>query len=374
MSDTGGTMGENGENADGTAGGTVPGPDGQGGAPSGAPRNDPWARYRFPGSPDSGEETPAQRDRRYRELPRTVLPSQDPGIRQGLAFDPALKHFTTAFRVAEPTFDDPAAAAPWHAARRAALDTVLAGVVEGGYRDALVLRGSALLAGWFGAAAREPGDLDFVVVPADWRIEEERTDRMLAGIASAAARVGARLPEGPSIHAAEARSEFIWTYERVPGRRMVLPWSAPGVPGGSVQLDFVFGEQLPDPPRPARVALSGAPGLPGTELLAASPELSLAWKLVWLGTDLHPEGKDLYDAVLLAERFPLRYELLQQVFWLLEETPGGSTLTLTLEDLEEAVGAYGWHHFAEEYPQLAQPEQRHFGERLLAAVRPVFGR
>ena len=32
-----------------------------------------------------------------------------------------------------------------------------------------------------------------------------------------------------------------------------------------------------------------------------TPALSLAWKLLWLATDTYPQGKDLYDATLLAE-------------------------------------------------------------------------
>ena len=43
--------------------------------------------------------------------------------------------------------------------------------------------------------------------------------------------------------------------------------------------------------------------LPGVAapMLAAPAPLALAWKLLWLATDTYPQGKDLYDAVLLAE-------------------------------------------------------------------------
>lgn len=40
----------------------------------------------------------------------------------------------------------------------------------------------------------------------------------------------------------------IWTYERADGRRLVIPFSAPEAPDGHVQLDVVFGEELPLPP------------------------------------------------------------------------------------------------------------------------------
>src|SRR6185503_14258157 len=94
-----------------------------------------------------------------------------------------------------------------------------------------------------------------------------------------------------------AVSDDIWTYDRVPGRRLLLPWKADDL-SGWVQLDFVFHEHLPVAPEPAAVP---AAGRPSALLLAATPELSLAWKIMWLVTDAHPQGKDLYDAVLPAE-------------------------------------------------------------------------
>jgi len=48
---------------------------------------------------------------------------------------------------------------------RAALDHVLALVAESAWAEALVLRGSAALPAWIGAAARPPGDLDWIVRP-----------------------------------------------------------------------------------------------------------------------------------------------------------------------------------------------------------------
>ncbi|CAL9443468.1 hypothetical protein SUDANB95_02282 [Actinosynnema sp. ALI-1.44] len=66
---------------------------------------------------------------------------------------------------------------------------------------------------------------------------------------------------GPGLRAAGVTSDWIWTYERVPGRRLVVPFDLPGLPGGSVRLDFVFNEHLPEPP----VTVAGVP------VLAASP-------------------------------------------------------------------------------------------------------
>jgi hypothetical protein len=65
-----------------------------------------------------------------------------------------------------------------------------------------------------------------------------------------------------------------------------------------VQLDFAYDETLPEPP--VLTAIPRADGrlhAPWT----AGPGLSLAWKLQWLANDEPKGGKDLFDAVLLAE-------------------------------------------------------------------------
>ena len=51
------------------------------------------------------------------------------------------------------------------AAHRAALDHVLSLVAEAPWGESLVLRGSMAMLAWAGADAREPADLDFVVLP-----------------------------------------------------------------------------------------------------------------------------------------------------------------------------------------------------------------
>ncbi|MFK0253353.1 nucleotidyl transferase AbiEii/AbiGii toxin family protein [Streptomyces sp. NPDC090445] len=303
-----------------------------------------------------------ERTRELRDLPRTLRPVAGDAMRQPAVFDPSLKHLRRAYRAGDPVFDDPERTAAWVRARRAALDAVLVAVSETEWADSLVLRGSTLLAHWFGEEAREPGDLDFVVVPESWRMEDGRTGRMLEGIALAAdGRAGTK--------ASGMVWENIWTYDRVPGRRMVLPWSVPGLPGGQVQLDFVFNEQMPAEPEPLELAC-------GAVVLAASPELSLAWKLLWIISDRHPQGKDLYDAVLLAERYPLRLELLHQVFLQAGEWPLPHR-QVELGDFEKlAAGPYcdtEWDHFEAEYPHLAEPGEKAYGSRLVEALRPTFG-
>ncbi|MGC0415678.1 nucleotidyl transferase AbiEii/AbiGii toxin family protein [Embleya sp. AB8] len=64
-----------------------------------------------------------------------------------------------------PTFADAGQRGRWWQARRTALAHTLRLCLAGPSGDALVLRGSVPLTAWLGAAAREPGDLDWVVSP-----------------------------------------------------------------------------------------------------------------------------------------------------------------------------------------------------------------
>ncbi|WP_329328892.1 nucleotidyl transferase AbiEii/AbiGii toxin family protein [Streptomyces luteogriseus] len=302
--------------------------------------------------------------RRAGHLPMSLRPVPGDDVVQHPVFDPALKHYQNAYRATDPRFADPARGETWRVARRQALQWVLAAIADSEWVDSLVLRGSVLMSVWFGEAAREPGDLDFVVVPHTWRIDDGRTDRMLAGIAEAAQALADARGREVGISARGAVVEDIWTYERVPGRRMLLPWGASGLPGGHVQLDFVFNERLPEEPEPVEL-----PG--GAIVQAATPELSLAWKLMWVINDMHAQGKDLYDAVLLAERHPLRRALLHEVFRLSGEWPYPYREEILLQDVVEAVGYVEWNHFVTEYPQF-RDDERAFAERLVRAVTPTF--
>ncbi|WP_329457482.1 nucleotidyl transferase AbiEii/AbiGii toxin family protein [Streptomyces sp. NBC_01497] len=298
------------------------------------------------------------------EVPRTLLRVLDAEAVQELVFDPALKQFPNAFRSADPLFPSPEATRAWQSARSGALCAVRDGVAASAWAESLVLRGSELLALWFGEQAREPGDLDFVVVPESWHIDEERTSALFAGVAEAAQAQAAERTDGVRLDASLAVCEDIWTYERVPGRRMMLPWSAPDTPGGWVQLDFVFGESLPDPPLLIELPSGG-------HLYGATPALSLAWKVMWLVNDVHAQGKDLYDAALLAERHALPNSLLQEVFRLGGEQAAPGREDLLGTDLHEALRYVEWHHFAAEYPQFAGREAE-FSARLTRGLAPTF--
>jgi hypothetical protein len=278
-----------------------------------------------------------------------------------LVFDPALKHFSSAFRPLDSDDSD-----DWRTARRSALETVISAVSASRWAGSLVLRGSMLLAAWFADEAREPHDLDFVVVPPEWRIEEERTGTMLSDIASEAQRVAEARAGELTFDADGAESEYIWTYERVPGRRLVLPWRVPELPTGQVQLDFVFNEPLPV--RPVTQTVGGAP------LPAVTPQLSLAWKVQWLTSDQHVQGKDLYDAVLLAERGPLSYDLLREVCRLSgewERPCDGTVEEISFDDVKRSLESVEWDHFTQEYPGLAGSEHDYV-QRLLTALAPTF--
>lgn len=107
------------------------------------------------------------------------------------------------------------------------------------------------------------------------------------------------MPDGPRSDPAQVASDAIWTCERADGVvRLTFGGSVPGLPPGKTQCDFVLGEPLWDPPQ-----WHAFPGGSGADyrLRIAPPELSLAWKFIWLLTDWYPRAKDLYDAVLLAE-------------------------------------------------------------------------
>ena len=121
-------------------------------------------------------------------LPPTFNPTGSAeGARRPRVFDPALKHYPSAFRPGDPAFARPEDAARWRAARRQATDHVLRAAAESAWGDHLVLRGSRLLRAWLGAEAREPGDLDWVVRPPSARLTDPWAADLLGGLAAAVA-------------------------------------------------------------------------------------------------------------------------------------------------------------------------------------------
>lgn len=129
-------------------------------------------------------------------------------------------------------------------------------------------------------------------------------------------------PSGVVLDPDRVGSDGTWAYsyggDGPGGIRVIVPWSAPGLTGGQVQVDFALDERLPEPPAWTRIPLAHDAT---RQLLvqAATPGLSLAWKLLWLHADSAagdgPRPKDLYDAVILAEdtRTQLSPRLLRRV-------------------------------------------------------------
>ncbi|MFI7409690.1 nucleotidyl transferase AbiEii/AbiGii toxin family protein [Streptomyces sp. NPDC049627] len=267
----------------------------------------------------------------------------------------------------------------WRRAHRAALDHLLRLVAESSLAGQLVLRGSMVMPAWVGAGAREPGDLDWIVprpliVPIDpldpypyvddvavvqqwpetadgagagayemWKQEEYDT----RGVRAVRPPEGLRWITGPEpepetapphrelldlvrqrpvaapgvvLDPDAARDDGTWTYSAydTPGVRVTVPWRAEGLPPGEARMDFARDERLPQ--APVCTAVPRGDGGPPAVVRTASRELSLAWKLLWLHTDASTEagaqGKDLYDAVLLAETRGIRLSprLLRTVF------------------------------------------------------------
>ncbi len=305
-------------------------------------------------------------DDRYR-YPATYLPNTSgTEATQEPVFDPALKHPEEAYRPGEPVFADPDLGARWWEANQRALELALCAIAGTPWRENLVLRGSMLMPVWVGEAARRPRDLDFVVVPAETAPFGEPAESMLGEIIDAITRGGA---DGITFDSEDVRRESIWTYERVPGRRVVVPWHAEGLPSGTVQIDVVFNEPLPEPPMEVVIA--------GARVRAAGAELSLAWKVLWLYTDTYVQGKDLYDAVLLAESTRPSRELLVTV---LRPEMGAKAETLDERHLRREGSDHAamlelgeWEHFVRDCPWVEGGPQEWL-DRFERAMVPVFRR
>jgi len=327
-----------------------------------------WADLRWGPWPDDAVIPASELDERTRaarDLPRSIAAVRGDGVVQRQVFDPALQQYSRAMRAGEPQFASADVGERWHAARRQAVDHVLTAVAGSRWAGHLVLRGSTLLRAWYGALAREPGDVDFVVTPPTWDLDERRTQDVFTAIARGTRDAGAG--SDVRIDAAGVLEDEIWTYDRIPGRRMVLPWRAEGLPSGSVQVDFVFNERMPCEPEFTDVPRADGTG--AHRLLAATRAQSLAWKVMWLLTDTHPQGKDLYDAALLARDESAGAALVHESLVADEASWAGVRLTRAMVS---GIGT-DWEEFAKEYPRWAlDPEG--LLDTLVAGLEPVFAR
>lgn len=290
----------------------------------------------------------------YRELPGNER------VRHPQFFDPALKQYASAFRHGEPRFASLEDQSRWHRLRRRAWHALLREIAYSPWAEHLVLRGSVLLWAWFDINAREFGDLDWVVRPQTLGIDDSKSKEMMRDLVGCSWRIGASLDK--EIRVKQVLIDDIWTYDRVPGRRIMTYWEVDRLGPGCLQMDFVFGEELPDEPIRSVICLSDEPEV---ELWTVGPELSLAWKLMWLDTDTYPQGKDLYDATLLAEATVLPPNLLSFAF--------ADRLRRKRPPTADTPFEWGvdWDAFRQEYPWIPGT-LLDYQERLAKALGPSF--
>lgn len=223
-------------------------------------------------------------------------------------FDPALIHFSNAFRIGDPYLDDPKLHNRWIQTRRRVVHHIL-GLVNGSkWREHLVLRGSLVLKAWLGEKAREPGDIDWIFRPADVGIDDPAAIDLFEDLV----KMVVHDPQAGEavIDINGIATDDIWTYDRAPGKRVVIPWRVEGLLPGSIQVDVVFKEELLTKPVQVDIPTFGSE----SQLVwAADKDISLAWKLLWLENDIHRQGKDLYDAALLSEQVTVPRDLLVRV-------------------------------------------------------------
>lgn len=277
-------------------------------------------------------------------------------------FEPALKHYSRAFRTGDPKFENADAREKWDEVRRQVIDHLLEIIHNSKWKDHLVLRGSLLLKAWLGAAAREPGDIDWVFRPENVGSNDSLSNELFADLRRLTS-------ENPAVGAAvieinKIAVDDIWTYERAAGKRIIFPWQAENLPAGYVQMDVVFNEPLWAEPVQTFI-----PNYRDSSVLiwSVNKEVSLAWKLLWLETDMYPQGKDLYDAALLAEQTHLSLDLLKQILQSGDWRPGGEELNIEFPLRWEI----DWENFKLEYPWV-EGEAKEWQARLSRALAPTF--
>ncbi|MBN8227746.1 nucleotidyl transferase AbiEii/AbiGii toxin family protein [Corallococcus macrosporus] len=270
-------------------------------------------------------------------------------------FDPALKQHSAAFIKGPPRFTDPTEAARFREARARLLRRCLAGIGRQPVGAHVVARGSVVLALWYGEQARPAKDIDLVLTPATVKPDSSEGLRLMAELTRAV--TDALHLEGIHLDPAAIPVDGIWTYERAEGRRLTFPWSWEGRVRDSVQVDIVFNEQLLSSPLQHMVE--------GVPVQVATPEESLAWKLLWLRNDMWPQGKDLYDAVLLAENTRVPPGFLRRVFDA-KQDPWIEPINAEAFDF---AGKMDWPNFVREHPTFAGATLEEFQARLMRALQ-----
>lgn len=258
-------------------------------------------------------------------------------------FEPALRHCDRAFRAGDPIFSDDSTRLAWQLARRSAIDHVLQIVEQSQWNGHLVLRGSILLKAWFGDEAREPGDIDWIYRPQSEAMDSPRATQMFQELRAKVERN--RSAGRATLMPDDLVESEIWTYERAPGKRLIFPWRTADGLRGSVQIDVVFGEELWTDP--VQTPIPSADGQ-STVLWTVDRELALASKILWLETDGYPQGKDLFDAALLAGTTSVRKDLLVRIL-----QKGGMRCSESLDAAFPLSWHVDWDNFIAEAPWVS---------------------
>jgi hypothetical protein len=173
--------------------------------------------------------------------------------------------------------------------------------------EAFVLRGGVLTQWLVGAERRPTRDLDFLgLFPRDLTDTQTRLEEILS----------IREPDGVSLHLDTLAGEVIWQETTFPGLRFRLDAV---VSGESLPLQIDVG--FDDPLVPPAVWIDYPP-----RVLAASPELLVAWKLDGLldhGAKRW-QAKDVYDLHLLTTHCQLDPSALAEGIRVALETHGNS--------------------------------------------------
>lgn len=290
---------------------------------------------------------------------RAVDSTRDAGRPQ--VFEPALLHFRRAFRLGDFLSPSLHERLEWERTRAQVRTHLLRLVAESRWSEHLVLRGSVLMQAWFGERARDPKDIDWVFQPQNVKLGDALCEECFAELVEL---VKANPTTADAeILVSQIASDDIWTYERAAGRRLVFPFQSE-LGQREIQMDIVWAEKLFEPP--TKTSLSVPQEEPIT-VLAATPALSLAWKLLWLITDIHAQGKDLYDAVLLAQNTKLSLELLSRVLNSDEWVRQYRKIT---PDLLEEISA-DWPNFKLEYLWI-EGEEKQWLLALKQALAPTW--
>ncbi len=303
-------------------------------------------------------------------LPPTFGPKPGWGeSEKDFIFDPSMTHYARAFRRGDPKLPE-AEMLRWQTARRQAMMHLLSLAVDSPWGRHLVLRGSLALRASLGGEAREPGDIDWVVQPPEMEMTGREAKQMMDGIILMV-KDNARCGGDVTILKDDITRTDIWIYDRAPGHRVAFPWSCGNLPAAVVQMDFVFQQKLHTAPELSSIRLGE---LPEVRVMTASEEESLAWKILWLYSDSHPQGKDLYDAVLLAEKTRLTGTVLKAVLedagrW--ENIRLGSGFPFRVPfNVQDSGTASDWDNFVKECPWVMGTPTEWEG-RLISNLAPA---